>query len=141
VSQLPFPDDRFDLVTAVETHYYWPDLLSDLREIRRVIRPGGVLLILAELHKGGGFDTLTKFAMKALRATHLTLDEFRALLAEAGYENVQVASHLVVRFIITVRHRGRRGARRARREEGEYREYSTDEQRREAGCIGGRMPP
>ena len=53
-------------------------------------------------------------------------------------------------------HRGRRGARLARREEGEYREYVTDEQRREAGapaarsparwdgeagCIGGRMPP
>ena len=24
------------------------------------------------------------------------------------------------------------------REEGEYREYLTDEQRREAGCVGGR---
>ena len=47
---------------------------------------------------------------------------------------------LVVRFIITVTHRGRRGARPARREEGEYREYLTDEQRRGAGCIGGRMP-
>ena len=93
VSQLPFPDDRSDLVTAVETHYYWPDLLSDLREIRRVIRPGGALLILAELHKGGRFEPLTKFAMKALRATHLSLDEYRALLAEAGYVNVQVASH------------------------------------------------
>ena len=35
----------------------------------------------------------------------------------------------------------RRGARIARREEGEYREYLTDEQRSEAGCIGVRMPP
>ena len=32
---------------------------------------------------------------------------------------------------------GRRGARLARREEGEYREYLTNEQRREAGCIAG----
>ncbi len=36
---------------------------------------------------------------------------------------------------------GRRGARPARREEREYREYLSDEQRRGAGCIGGRMPP
>jgi len=36
-------------------------------------------------------------------------------------------------------HRGRRGARMARREEGEYREYATDEQRSQAGCIAGRM--
>jgi len=99
VSQLPFPNNRFDLVTAVETHYYWPDLLSDLREIRRVIRPGGALLILAEHHKGGRFDTLVKFAMKALRAAHLSLDEYRAVLAEAGYRNVQVASHSNGRWI------------------------------------------
>ena len=37
-------------------------------------------------------------------------------------------------------HRDGRGARRSRREEGEYREYSTDEQRRAAGCIARRMP-
>ena len=49
--------------------------------------------------------------------------------------------HLVVRFINTVTHRGRRGAHPARREEEEYREYLTDEQRRGTGCIGGRMPP
>ena len=36
---------------------------------------------------------------------------------------------------------GRRGARIARREEEECREHVTDEQRREAGCIGGRMSP
>ena len=33
---------------------------------------------------------------------------------------------------------GRRGARIARREEEECREHLTDEQRSEAGCIGGR---
>ena len=36
-------------------------------------------------------------------------------------------------------HRDGRGARRSRREEGEYREYSTDEQRRAPGCIARRM--
>jgi len=36
-------------------------------------------------------------------------------------------------------HRDGRGARRTRREEGEYREYSTDEQRRAPGCIARRM--
>lgn len=99
VSRLPFPDDRFDLVTAVETHYYWPDLTNDLREIRRVISPGGALLILAEHHKGGRFDIVTKLAMKALRATHLSADEYRALLAEAGYRDVQVATHQNGRWI------------------------------------------
>jgi hypothetical protein len=45
---------------------------------------------------------------------------------------------LVFRLRSEVRHRERRGAWLARRDEGEYREYLTEEQRREAGCIGAR---
>jgi ubiquinone/menaquinone biosynthesis C-methylase UbiE len=53
VSALPFPDGHFDLVTAVETHYFWPDLPADMREILRVLKPGGTLVVLAEAYKGG----------------------------------------------------------------------------------------
>jgi hypothetical protein len=31
VSQLPFPEDKFNLVTAVNTQYYWPDLVKDMQ--------------------------------------------------------------------------------------------------------------
>ena len=41
VSQLPFPDNKFDLVTAIETQYYWPNLVEDMREVLRVLQPGG----------------------------------------------------------------------------------------------------
>src|SRR5687767_4878187 len=37
-------------------------------------------------------------------------------------------------------HRGPRGARLARRDDREYREYLREEQRRQPGCIAGRMP-
>ena len=56
VSQLPFPDRMFDLVTAVETQYYWPDLEADMREILRVLKPGGKLVVIAEIYKGGRYD-------------------------------------------------------------------------------------
>ena len=65
----------------------------------------------------------------------LRIQNARALAVGAFQER-----NIVVRFINTVMHRGRRGARPARREEGEYREYLTDEQRSGTGCIGGRMP-
>ena len=39
VAALPFPDGAFDIVTAVETHYYWPDLPANVREILRVLNP------------------------------------------------------------------------------------------------------
>ncbi len=38
VSELPFPDAIFDLVTAVETHYYWPDLAHDKAGYARLAR-------------------------------------------------------------------------------------------------------
>src|SRR5215469_2696386 len=41
VSQLPFSADMFDLITAVETHFWWPDLPADMREVFRVQKPGG----------------------------------------------------------------------------------------------------
>ena len=41
-----------DVVTAVKTHYYWPDLHADLREILRVLKPGGALVVIAEAYRG-----------------------------------------------------------------------------------------
>jgi SAM-dependent methyltransferase len=35
VSQLSFENNTFDLVTAIETHLFWPDLPNDFREIFR----------------------------------------------------------------------------------------------------------
>ena len=51
VSRLPFAENRFDLVTAVETQYYWPDLLKDMQEILRVMKLGGALVIIAESYR------------------------------------------------------------------------------------------
>ena len=41
VAKLPFDDDVFDLVTAMETTYFWPDILAAFSEIRRVLKKGG----------------------------------------------------------------------------------------------------
>jgi SAM-dependent methyltransferase len=90
VSNLPFPNGLFDIVTAVETHYYWPNHEADLREILRVLRPGGALAIIAEAYKGRRFDILYRPAMMLLRATYLSVSEHRELFAAAGYSDVEV---------------------------------------------------
>src|SRR5215831_6725165 len=53
VASLPFADRTFDIVTAVETHYYWLDLPANAREIFRVIKPGGTFALIAETYRGG----------------------------------------------------------------------------------------
>ena len=90
VSQLPFPDDKFDLVTAVETQYYWPNLVKDMEEILRVLKPGGTLIVIAESYKGGRNEIAHWPVMKLLRTTLLSVDEHRELFSKAGYTDVQI---------------------------------------------------
>jgi len=92
VSQLPFPDAMFDLVTAVETHFWWPNLPGDMREVFRVLKPGGTLVLIAEVYKGAN-TTVSRFAEKYAARTGMTLlsaVEHRELFTNAGYSNVQV---------------------------------------------------
>ena len=90
VSHLPFENGMFDLVTAVETHYYWPHPASDLREIRRVLKPGGHVVLIAEAYRGRSFDIAYRISMKLLGGAYLQPREHASLLEEAGYEKPQV---------------------------------------------------
>jgi len=90
VSQLPFPDNTFDLVTAIETQYYWPDLNGDMREILRVLKPAGRLAVIAEMYKGGRYDRLKWPVMWFLRSSHLSVSDHRELFSTTGYENAEI---------------------------------------------------
>jgi len=92
VSRLPFPNDTFDLVTAVETHFWWPDPPNDMREVFRVTKPGGTLVLIAEVYKGASHPVSQLLEKHADRTGLLMLspDEHRDLLAQVGYSAVQV---------------------------------------------------
>jgi len=92
VSQLPFPDGMFDLVTAVETHFWWPNLPGDMREVFRVMKPGGTLVLIAEIYRGAN-TMAAKLAERYASRTHMTLlsvNEHRELCTNAGCSDVQI---------------------------------------------------
>ncbi|HVW10770.1 MAG TPA: class I SAM-dependent methyltransferase [Bryobacteraceae bacterium] len=92
VSRLPFPDGTFDVVTAVETHFWWPALPADLREVLRVLKMGGRLIVIAEVYKGSKAFTakaVERYSEKTGMAL-LSADEHREYFAEAGYADIQV---------------------------------------------------
>jgi ubiquinone/menaquinone biosynthesis C-methylase UbiE len=92
VSQLPFSENAFDLVVAIETHFWWPDLPSDMRDVLRVLKPGGALIIIAEVYKGANTVTAKLAEKYALLSGMklLTANEHRELFTNAGYSDVKI---------------------------------------------------
>lgn len=52
VMELPFGENTFDLVTAFETVYFWPNLEKAFMQIHKVLKRGGTFLICNECVSG-----------------------------------------------------------------------------------------
>lgn len=86
-SALPFPAETFDLVTAFETVYFWPDLPACFREIWRLLTPGGTFLICNECGGSGQGEQWEKRigGMKIYKA-----EQLKTLLEECGFQQLQI---------------------------------------------------
>ena len=87
VSNMPFDDSSFDIVTGFETIYFWPDLINDLREVRRVLKNDGIVFIANEALPMKDDMRQKKFC-ELLDATVYSEDELDEALREAGFSNV-----------------------------------------------------
>ena len=85
VSSMSFSDGTFGLVTAFESHYFWPDFRNDLKEVHRVTKQNGQLLIVGALYKNKKYDRRNRRIVDAIGMTYLSIEEFRELLEGVGY--------------------------------------------------------
>lgn len=49
VESIPFKDNTFEVITASETIYFWPNLKQNFKEVYRVLKPGGTFVICQEI--------------------------------------------------------------------------------------------
>ena len=84
-AELPYEDGKFNLVTAVETVYFWPNLPSCLQEVHRVLKPGGHFAIMVEV-----VDTDSKWTNFVEGMTAYTPEQLKALLDDAGFAQTEI---------------------------------------------------
>jgi ubiquinone/menaquinone biosynthesis C-methylase UbiE len=53
VTRLPFGENQFDKLFSIHSIYFWPDRAGALAELRRVLRPGGMLALTLTTGKNG----------------------------------------------------------------------------------------
>ena len=84
VSNIPFDDNRFDIVTAFETIYFWNDIVENFKEVLRVLKPEGRFYICNEACSEEGNE-------KWVRNIDLRIYspiEIQRMLEQAGFINV-----------------------------------------------------
>ena len=89
VPNLPFGDGTFDTVFSVESLYFWSDQLAGLKEIRRVLAPGGFFMTALEM-VGGMMNERQRAIAEHLKMVCPTRDELHELMLSAGFADVTV---------------------------------------------------
>jgi ubiquinone/menaquinone biosynthesis C-methylase UbiE len=66
VADLPYPDAAFDLIVSTISQHHWADATAGLRELRRVLRPGGQVWIYDFRFALGRAEAAARTAFPAL---------------------------------------------------------------------------
>jgi ubiquinone/menaquinone biosynthesis C-methylase UbiE len=85
---LPFPDQSFDKVFAVNVIYFWPEPIGPLNEIRRILRPGGLSCVAAVVSAPG--EPSPPYVRPELGFHSRDRETLLALHREAGFRHVEV---------------------------------------------------
>jgi ubiquinone/menaquinone biosynthesis C-methylase UbiE len=86
VSSIPYNDDSFDKVFAVNVIYLWPDITSVVNELKRVMKPEGILALYM-----ASIELVDKMGLRQspLFTIH-QIDDVTKALNDAGFTKVWV---------------------------------------------------
>ena len=86
--KIPLPDASIDKIFSIESFYYWPDQMTGLKEVKRVLTPGGKLFILINLYKDNHYSL--RWADELKVPVHaLSQAEYIDLLTKAGFSGAE----------------------------------------------------
>ena len=86
--KIPLPDGSIDKIFSIESFYYWPDQMAGLKEVKRVLTPGGKLFMLINLYKDNHYSL--RWADELKVPVHaLSQAEYIDLLTKAGFSGAE----------------------------------------------------
>ncbi len=86
VSNLNLPAESFDLATAFETIYFWPGLEKCFAQVYKILKPGGVFMIVNE--SDGMDETSLKYEKIIDGMKCHTVGDISSALKTAGFTEV-----------------------------------------------------
>ena len=100
-TQLPWEDNKFSAATAMASFMLFPKPLESLKEMYRVLRPGGRAVVSVEWNAEDGKDH-----SKAIKSYGISLwkeDDVRNMLKNAGFSDIAVnyaRGHMMSKMMI-----------------------------------------
>ncbi|MBZ9571537.1 class I SAM-dependent methyltransferase [Methanobrevibacter sp. TMH8] len=88
VSDLPFDDGTFDIVTGFETVYFWPNFIEDLKEVNRVLKTNGVIFICNEAVGDEDILEEMKEHIELLDMKIFSEEDLYSALSISGFTNI-----------------------------------------------------
>jgi len=90
ISKLPFSDNTFNLVTAFETYTFWPDIMNDFKEVKRVLRPGGIFLLVHSAYRHELFEERNNYWSELFRMKIYSREELNTILMDSNFSSIEI---------------------------------------------------
>ena len=87
VCNMPIDDESYDLASAFETVYFWPEIRETFKEVARIIKPGGQFMIA--LGTDGNHPDDEKWLATVEGMSIYTPEELEEYLLDAGFKSVK----------------------------------------------------
>lgn len=106
---LPFSDASFDVVTCSNSFHHYPHQLATIAEMRRILRPGGRLMLIDGFRDNVIGWTLFDFFITRAESTptarvrHASWSEMRGFFESAGFQDIrQKKTNIWAPIMITI---------------------------------------
>ncbi|MSU74997.1 MAG: class I SAM-dependent methyltransferase [Candidatus Magasanikbacteria bacterium] len=101
-SSLPFPDQTFNIILCSEAFHHFSEPGNTLREIHRVLKPGGLFLLADIAFNNRVLKYLVTKIIKPLEYAHAyySRDELAQFLLNAGFSIIQIKTYWWNNFVL-----------------------------------------